>query len=158
MTTTVTPNPSWYNVFSASNSVALVSNPPGNQPPASYVAGGNTGTWYQPGQGSPAWEAAHEAGHLMLLPDQYTATVTNGQRTTTPNPGFATNIMGAYGQTGVTQQDIDNVITANTPWYSALWNSVTDFFSPTAGVGAAGGFLIYPNKPNNNQLQSAYSK
>ena len=26
------------------------------------------------------------------------------------------------------------------------------------GGGAAGGFLIYPNKPNTNQIQQVYSK
>ena len=31
---------------------------------------------------------------------------------------------------------------------------VTDYSTS----GAAGGFLIYPNKPNTNQLQSVYSK
>ena len=43
--------------------------------------------------------------------------------------------------------------------------SITDFGSPSLDFssfanagGAAGGFLIYPNQPNTNQLQSVYAK
>jgi hypothetical protein len=34
------------------------------------------------------------------------------------------------------------------------WQQVTDY----PASGAAGGFLLYPNKPNTNQMQSVYSK
>ena len=136
----------------------VIWNSPQKPPPPRFAR-------YQPGQGNPTWEAPHEAGHLMGLPDQYSSSQVNRQRATTPNPGFTNNVMGAYGQTGATQQDIGNVINANQPWYSRAIDSVTNFFSPTADSsseaamsGAAGGFLLYPNKPNTNQMQSVYSK
>ena len=94
----------------------------------SFVSEGTTGTWYQPGQGKAEWEAAHEAGHLMGLPDQYVATFdSNGNRTgTQARSGFENNIMGSYGQTNVTGQDINNVI----PWTSQVANFFSNLFSP----------------------------
>jgi RHS repeat-associated protein len=64
--------------------------------------GGNTGTW--PAE-RPAWTAAHESGHLMGLPDQYTDA--GG-----PNPGYAHDIVGARGALP-TAADIANIIRAN---------------------------------------------
>ena len=123
VTTTVTTAPSWYNIFSASNSVQLVSGTG-----RSYVSGGNSGLWYQPGQDNPTWEAAHEAGHLMGLPDQY---VDSANGLSTANPGFANNIMATYGATGVTGNDISNIINANTPFYMRAWNAITSLFGQT---------------------------
>jgi RHS repeat-associated protein len=40
-------------------------------------------------------------------------------------------------------------------------NAINSTFGPQSSIGesgAAGGFLIYPNKPNTNQLQSVYAK
>jgi hypothetical protein len=119
VTTTVTDNSSWYDIFSPSNSVQLVNNP---QP--GYFKS-NSATWYQPGQGDPVWEATHEAGHLMGLPDQYT----NAGGAEIINSGFENNIMGRYGAMGptaVTEDDISNIINANTPWYIKAGNAISD--------------------------------
>ncbi|HEY4213697.1 MAG TPA: RHS repeat-associated core domain-containing protein [Steroidobacteraceae bacterium] len=151
VTTTVTEG-HWYEM--SSNDVQLI-----NGQGRSYVTNRDSGVWYQPGQGNPAWEASHESGHLMRLPDQYTQSVVNGRTVTTPKPGFARNIMGDYGQTGVREQDIADIIDANTPWYVDAWNAITSAFGPSpVSSGAAGGFLLYPNKANNNSLVNAYEK
>jgi RHS repeat-associated protein len=64
--------------------------------------GGNTGTW--PAE-RPDWTAAHESGHLMGLPDQYTDT--GG-----PNAGFEHDIMAIFGGLPAAA-DIANIIRAN---------------------------------------------
>jgi RHS repeat-associated protein len=94
----------------------------------SYVQGGNSGTWFIPGQGNQNWEAGHECGHLMGLPDRYIESYVNGVRVTTPISGYQNNVMGAYGQTGVTAQDISNIIQANSPWYANVWNTIKGWF------------------------------
>jgi hypothetical protein len=66
------------------------------------VVGGNTGTW--PAE-RPAWTGAHEAGHLMGLPDYYTDL--GG-----PFPGYESDILGARGGTP-SAADIINIIRAN---------------------------------------------
>lgn len=58
--------------------------------------GGDTGVWYPD---NDAWEAAHEAGHLMGADDKYTASKDRfGERVTTPNKGFEGNGMAEYGK------------------------------------------------------------
>lgn len=88
----------------------------------SVVANGKDGTWFVPGQGNYRWEATHEAGHLMGLPDEYDDCTVNGVRKTTPRSGFENNIMGRYGKTGVTQDDIQKIINANTSFLRRLFN------------------------------------
>lgn len=52
----------------------------------------------------PGWTAAHEAGHLMGLPDSYGA---NG-----PLPGFENNIMGARDKLP-SARNIQDILKAN---------------------------------------------
>ncbi|PRC92382.1 RHS repeat-associated core domain-containing protein [Solimicrobium silvestre] len=100
------------------NTVNLVAGPG-----TSVVTDNNAGTWFTAGQGNFIWEVSHEAGHLMRLPDEYESTTCpDGKRKTTAKEGYAKNIMGAYGQTGITQQDISNIINANQSWYKRLFN------------------------------------
>jgi RHS repeat-associated protein len=66
--------------------------PRGDLPAVTNLVGGNRSTFSQPAMGPGA--AAHEAGHLMGLRDQYTDSYVGGARITTPNPGYAGNIMG----------------------------------------------------------------
>lgn len=66
-----------------SGSMNTVRVPVGNGRAYVEGVGGNSGEW--PSM-RPGWTAAHEAGHLMGLPDSYGA---NG-----PVPGFENNIMG----------------------------------------------------------------
>ncbi len=149
VTTTVAPG-HWTDV--TTNRVQLV-----NGEDRSYVfAGRDAGTWFQPGQGNPAWEAGHEAGHLLGLDDQYSNYIVNGKTVTYANPGFETNVMGTYAQTGVREEDISAVIDANTPWYTHAWNAITsgegDFPSGIAELP------YYPSALNNEGLANAYKK
>jgi RHS repeat-associated protein len=88
-------------------------NTPGNRKNVIYVTQGdgrayvrapglNTGIW--PAD-RPGWTAAHEAGHLMQLPDRYTDKVG-------PHPGYEHNIMGVHGGVA-TAEDIQQIIKLN---------------------------------------------
>jgi RHS repeat-associated protein len=88
-------------------------NTPGNRKNVIYVTQGdgrayvrapglNTGIW--PAD-RPGWTAAHEAGHLMRLPDRYTDKVG-------PHPGYEHNIMGVHGGVA-TAEDIQQIIKLN---------------------------------------------
>jgi RHS repeat-associated protein len=88
-------------------------NTPGNRKNVIYVTQGdgrayvrapglNTGIW--PAD-RPGWTAAHEAGHLMGLPDRYTDKVG-------PHPGYEHNIMGVHGGVA-TAEDIQQIIKLN---------------------------------------------
>jgi RHS repeat-associated protein len=76
--------------------------PEGNDRAFVYAEGRNTGEWSSQ---RPGWTAAHEAGHLMGLPDRYTDKVG-------PHPGYETNIMGVHGGTA-TAADIASIIKLN---------------------------------------------
>jgi RHS repeat-associated protein len=62
----------------------------------------NTGIWPSD---RPGWTAAHEAGHLMRLPDRYTDKIG-------PHPGYEHNIMGVHGGVA-TAEDIQQIIKLN---------------------------------------------
>ena len=70
----------------------------------------NGGTWYTSGQGNAKWEVAHEAGHLLGLPDRYHDVAGHGSQAET---GFERNIMGAYAAGTIREQDIADIIAAN---------------------------------------------
>jgi hypothetical protein len=65
--------------------------PRGDWPAFSNMVAGNRATFSQPAMGPGA--AAHEMGHLMGLRDQYSTTYPGDVMVTTPNPGYAGNIM-----------------------------------------------------------------
>lgn len=71
-----------------------------------FVRGGNRGVWQQR---RPGTTAAHEAGHLMGLPDRYNDVPGQGSQ---PMKGYETNIMGAPVGTP-TQADIGQIIWLN---------------------------------------------
>jgi RHS repeat-associated protein len=82
------------------------------------VVDGNAGTWYaldQTGTPNP-WTAAHEAGHLMGLEDQYIDFCSNGKTISMPYWGFDNDIMGAT-TAPVTPADIQGVIDAHKHWW-----------------------------------------
>ena len=94
------------------------------------------------------WTAGHEVGHAMGLVDMYTGTGT-------PLPQYKGNIMGAVGGT-VEQLDISNIIYLKSIGVNA---GHAGYPSPEMGGDiAAGGYLLYPNKPNTNQVRSVYAK
>lgn len=63
---------------------------------------------------------------------------------THPNQGFVNN--------PINSQDIQS-------GYNAISSGGTlGTVEYTPSTGAAGGFLLYPNKPNTNQMQSVYNK
>ena len=77
--------------------------PTGNSRAFTNAVGGNMGTW--PAE-RPGWTAAHESGHLMGLPDQYSLS------TGLPNAGYEHDIMAIQGGLP-TATDIANIIRAN---------------------------------------------
>ena len=57
------------------------------------AVGGNRGTWYAD---EIPWVAAHEAGHLMGLPDRYRRVPGSVPETSVIEPGYESNIMGIH--------------------------------------------------------------
>jgi len=54
---------------------------------------------------------------------------------------------------------VQNVGDTIADWGTGLVNSVTDFFTGGSNSsGASGGFVLYPSKPNLNQVESVYRK
>jgi len=75
----------------------------------SYVngVGGRYGVW---GSQAVPWVYAHEAGHLMGLPDDYQDdTNSDGTVTSVPNAGHKGHMMGEYGGS-VNQHEIDAIL------------------------------------------------
>lgn len=100
---------------------------------------GNTGTFYAPS--ATGQVAAHEAGHLMGLPDQYTSSIgADNVRTTTPNLGYENNIMGTLTGTP-SEADISRIINANPgqPASGSSGNIVAPSPAPAGTAGTGGG-------------------
>ena len=78
----------------------------------SYVdaVGGNSGRWNADNRSGTDWRFAHEAGHLMGLPDDYTDDPATGE--SNPNPGHSNHMMGQFGGT-VRQHEIEDLLRAN---------------------------------------------
>ena len=71
------------------------------------VVGGRYGSWSS--QAAP-WVYAHEAGHLMGLPDDYQDRIdSDGVTTSVPNEGHEGHMMGEYGGS-VNQHEIDDIL------------------------------------------------
>lgn len=64
-----------------------------------------------------SWVVGHEGGHLMGLGDKYVDSVkkTSGGNVivSIPNAGYEHNVMGAWGETGVKENQITQIIGAN---------------------------------------------
>ena len=69
------------------------------------------GTWNQQSKDSVY---AHEAGHLMGLPDDYTETTVSGRRVTTPKPTHEGHIMAEYGG-GVAKHEVADIVKGKCP-------------------------------------------
>ncbi len=139
-----------------------ISVPSGNGRAFVRGVGGDSGVW--PGKSTTGWVAGHEAGHLLGLPDQYKDVTVGGVTRSVANPGFGTNVMGCYGAIGVREQDVTNIIDANKSVFQKAWDGIKSFFTPSLSpspspvVGANGGFVLYPSKPNLNMMNQVYSK
>ncbi|MDR6856847.1 RHS repeat-associated core domain-containing protein [Variovorax guangxiensis] len=95
-------------ITGAMNNITLASGPRTAQPYVRMVPGrpGNSGVWQTDIPSLNSWEAAHEAGHLMGLPDRYSGAGT-------PNPGWNGNLMGeAYGR-NLRQSEMADIIRLN---------------------------------------------
>ena len=87
------------------NNIAITS----NSDHRSFVngVGGRYGTW---GEYADSWVYAHEAGHLMGLPDDYhDVTNPDGTISSLYNPGHKGHMMGDYGGT-VNQHEVDSLL------------------------------------------------
>lgn len=80
-----------------------------NSAGASFVREGKEGEWNVLSPGMKSGEAAHEAGHLMMIADHYHETVdATGTRVTVPDAGYESNLMGALGAKVLTDyRDLD---------------------------------------------------
>lgn len=74
-----------------------------NMPNPVGSAPGNQGTWHTDKPALNSWEAAHEAGHLLGLRDQYTGTGT-------PIPGWENHLMGQALGTTIRPSEVAHVI------------------------------------------------
>lgn len=80
----------------AANNISLLNGPTSDTASqgASFVRGGNSGEWNMSSPSMANGAAPHEVGHLMGARDRYSAGVdANGNRTTSPNAGYAGNLM-----------------------------------------------------------------
>jgi len=86
---------------------------------------------------------ANTLGSLKLVGEIKIANTAFGEAISPSLPEYNLDASGLYNQV----QDFQNY--------------VTDLFggsNVTSGSSASGGFVLYPNKPNTNMLQSVYSK
>ena len=72
----------------------------------SYVIGNRRGYWHADNRPGSDWSFAHEAGHLMNLPDDY------DYDTGMVNPGHEGHMMGQQGG-AVTQHEINDIVRIN---------------------------------------------
>ena len=84
------------------NKIAISTDP--NQ--RDYVMGDRRGYWSADNRQGSDWDFAHEAGHLMNLPDDYS------YDTGVVNPGHEGHMMGEWGG-AVSQHEIDDIVSLN---------------------------------------------
>ena len=97
---TAAPNSNWWFTAPSADNYVYVDSTPDYR---SNVRGGWYGRW---SASAPAWEAAHETGHLFDLPDDYTDD-SNGY--SVPNPGHEGHMMAQRGAR-VVQHEIDDIL------------------------------------------------
>ncbi|MDP1658715.1 MAG: RHS repeat-associated core domain-containing protein, partial [Methylotenera sp.] len=97
----------------------------------------------------------HEAGHILRLDDKNT--ITGWPPSSVPLPGYENNIMGTTNGSPVAGQVYSIIDTSKNGWQRVP--SGPDVGKGNFSIGgASGGFLLYPNKPNSNMMQSVYRK
>lgn len=92
--------------------IEITNDPPGES--NATVGGIGRGVW---SQNEADWTFAHEAGHLMGLPDDYTAQTDpkTGKRTgSTPNPGHGGHMMAEHGGS-VVEHEVRDIVGKLTP-------------------------------------------
>jgi RHS repeat-associated protein len=160
VTTTVKELGFFGSLFTSSsrqNSIEITSAPrssPGFTATVSCMSGGGcSGQWPALMSAFPG-VGAHEAGHILRLDDNNR--IVGGRSVALP--GYEGNIMGTITGQPTADQITSIVNTANGGWQHV--GKPPQHFSVDAvgGGGASGGFLLYPNKPNNNSSTSVYSK
>ncbi|SFW38032.1 RHS repeat-associated core domain-containing protein [Luteibacter sp. UNCMF366Tsu5.1] len=101
----------------AINNIQLVNGPTSDTTTkgASFVRGGNAGEWNVTSQGWSQGEAEHETGHLMMEKDHYSDTRdASGNRVTTADPGYESNLMGTLGKSVITDsQNMKSILSSN---------------------------------------------
>lgn len=91
--TTIVTNPDPAAAPNQINTVNVISGPV-NANPAAWVNDGNAGTFIGSAVDATPAIAAHEAGHFMGLPDDYSSSIDQfGNRVTVPLPGYKNDIM-----------------------------------------------------------------
>ena len=76
---------------------------------------GNACEWNVTSQGWSQGEAEHETGHLMMEKDHYSdRRDASGNRVTTADPGYESNLMGTLGKSVITDsQNMKSILSSN---------------------------------------------
>jgi len=81
----------------------------------------SSGTWSADNRSGSDWAFAHEAGHLMGLPDDYHEVIlSNGSTITMPNAGHAGHMMAQHGG-AANQHEVEDIIHHNSASCPCGW-------------------------------------